>query len=147
MKRFQFRLETVLRVRKRAKEQAQLRFAEATQLWEQEKQKLAKVQQSYTIHAAQFQENLREPLPVEMLKFFRYSFDKISSEVTRQTVCEEEAAMVRQQRLQELQDAARQLEAVTQLRRLQWEQHMQAELLAEQQTLDEIGLQRYGKES
>lgn len=146
MKRFQFRLETVLRVRKRAKEQAQLYLAEATHLWEQERQQLDLVQTSYAMQEMQFREKLKGPVPVEMLKFFRYSYDKLKDQLDQQSLCVRKAEGLRQQRLQELQEAAKQLEAVSQLRQLRWEQHLQAELDAEQKSLDEIGLQRYGKE-
>lgn len=129
-----------------AKEQAQIRFSEATQRWNREREKLQAMEQKHEEQVANFRAGISSPMPLETFKFYRYSFDKLKEELEGQQRRVEETRAVQQQCLAELGEAAKRLEVVSNLKKMRWEQHQQAAIAEEQQLLDEVGILRHGRE-
>lgn len=143
MKKFRFRLETLLKFRKMREEEAQIKLAEANIKLRNEQdilQDLRKKQADIFLLLNQKQTN--SPT-IETLKTYSYYIDKIKSDITAQQEEVAKAAAYRQECLVVMEDAMKQRKLVDNLRTKRLEQYNDELLHEEQKILDELGTQAY----
>ena len=143
MKKFQFRLDALLKFRQMQKEQAQLNFMQASQLLRDEQAKLDQLTIKLNEHVIVFRKSQGSSPTIEELKDFQNYFDKIRDNIKHQNTRVNEAQAARQERLQELHQAAKNYEIVEKFRVKRLLQYKAEALCEEQKFLDELGLQNY----
>ncbi|MDR7865456.1 MAG: flagellar export protein FliJ [Sporomusaceae bacterium] len=143
MRPFQFRLETLLKLRRMQEEQAQIKLAEATAQYVAEREALAALEAELADHVAEYRRTLSEPVTVAVLKMFRDYNDKLKGDISLQHIRVESAAHRRQECLAALEEAARARKLVEKLREKRLAQYQAEALLEEQKLLDELGLQAF----
>lgn len=147
MKKFTFRLETLLKVRLMQEEEAQLKLAQATHLYLVEKEKEASLILTKEKTVTEFCNKQHEVLTVETLKNYRYYIDKIKEELFSQCQKTQMAAENRLTCLKELEEAMKNRQLVEKLKEKQWQEYQEQILREEQIFLDELGVQAYIKDS
>ncbi len=146
MQRFQFRLETLLNIRKMHKEQAQINFSQAVDRLRLEQEQLAVFENKLfeTINSFRSRQKA-ERLMIDTLIAFQYYFDKTKAEIDGQQQKIKVADQYRQECLTTLKEAVKRCKLVEKLREKRLQQYQLAVLAAEQKILDEIGTQRYAR--
>ena len=143
MKKFKFQLETLLKVTRRKKDDAEMAFAEVSRRLEEHRarlqellQELKEVQQEY---AEMTSEGKTVTIGVIMTynNFFNWKREQIESQqkLILQTMQE------RQQKLKKLMELITYLKSIEQLKEKRLREYNAAVLAEEQKFLDEIGLQ------
>jgi flagellar FliJ protein len=144
---FQFRLETLLKVRRMKEEQAEIRLAEATAALVAEQGRLTALESAMADHVADYRRALGEPVAVATLKTFRDFNDKLKGDIDHQQVRVENAAQERRKCLTILEEAARDRKLVEKLREKRLAQYRAEAQREEQKLLDELGLQAFSRNS
>ena len=145
MKKFRFKLETLLGVTRRKKEDAERLFAEATRKLEEERarkcdllRELQRVQAGYTVQT-------REGKRISVGRLMTYTsyvnWKREQIEAQQQAIMQAQAE--RQKRLKELLALISKLKSIEQLKEKRWQQYKEEVLFEESKQLDEIGLQLY----
>lgn len=143
MKKFQFRLETLLKFRKMQEEQALTKLAEATNRLQKEQELLSDLQNKLSSNLDLLNhEQVKQPT-IETLKTYSNYIDKIKSEITTQIDLVAKAASYRQECLTILEAAIKQRKLVDNLRKKRLEQYKNELLQEEQKILDELGTQAF----
>ena len=145
MKKFRFKLETLLGVTRRKKEDAERRFAEATRALEEARAKLAEYLQDMQKVQAEYAEQTKAGKRISVgrvMTFTSYvNWKRQQIEQQQQTILEAQNA--RQQRLKELLEMMSKLKTIEQLKEKRLQQYKDELLFEENKMLDEIGLQLY----
>jgi flagellar FliJ protein len=147
VKKFTFRLDTLLKVRLMQEEEAQLKLTQATQLYLVEKEKEDSLILTKEKTVSEFCNKQHEVLTVETLKYYRYYIDKIREELFSQCQKTQKAAEDRLYCLKKLEEAMKNRELVEKLKEKQWQEYQEQALREEQFFLDELGVQAYSKDS
>ncbi len=147
MRPFQFRLETLLKVRRMQEEQAQVKLAEATAAFVAEQELLTALEVDLAGHVADYRRQLRETVPVATLKMLRDYYDKLKGDIARQQENVAAADGKRRECLAVLEEAAKARKLVEKLKEKRLAQYQAEELLEEQKLLDELGLQAFSRNS
>ena len=140
MKKFRFKLETLLKVTRMNKEKAQVALATATK----EVEEARAVLQVYLGHR-DYDELTGEGKTISLGRlmtfnsFFNWKREQI--EAQQHTIMEKQA--VRQQKMHELIAVMNKLKSIEQLREKRLQQYMSEALQEEQKQLDEIGGQLF----
>ncbi|WP_371368973.1 hypothetical protein SRRS_23400 [Sporomusa rhizae] len=143
MKKFRFRLETLLKFRKMREEEAQIKLAEANIKLRKEQDILKDLRKKQAdIFLLLNQKQTNSPT-IETLKTYSYYIDKIKSDITAQQEEVAKAAAYRQECLVVMEDAMKQRKLVDNLRTKRLEQYNDELLHEEQKILDELGTQAY----
>lgn len=145
MKKFRFKLETLLKVTRMNKEKAQVALAAATRELEEARAQL----QQYLRDMAQGHRDYDEltgagkTISLGRLMTFNsfFNWKREQIEAQQQVIMEKQSA--RQHRMRELVDIMHKLKSIEQLREKQLKQYMEELLQEEQKQLDEIGGQLY----
>lgn len=146
MKKFRFRLETLLKFRQMQEERAQIKLAEATEALHKEQARLAGFQDSLAANLASFsRKQSAGSLTVETLKTFSDYTDTINRMISEQQTQVAKAAGRRQECLTELENAIQQRKLVSNLREKCLAQYREELLQDEQKILDELGTQAFGR--
>jgi len=146
MKPFRFRLEALLEFRKMQKEQSQIAFVQAINQLRIEKEVLIELEGKLAESVALRNTRQQQSLTIEIVKSFRYYFDKISGDIVKQNQCILKADEYRKECLLSLAEAEKKYKIVEKFREKKL-QHYQIEAMNEEQKLlDEIGLQIYTRE-
>lgn len=143
MKKFRFRLETLLKFRKMQEEQAQLKLAEATNRLLTEREVLGGLHSKLTFNLDLLNKEQTSNPTIETLKTFSYYIDKIKSDIITQQDQVTKATAYRQECLYVLEAAIKQRKLVDNLREKRLEQYNNEVLQEEQKILDELGTQAY----
>ncbi len=145
MKKFRFKLETLLGVTRRKKEDAERRFAEATRALEEARAQLAEYLQEMQKVQAEYTEQTKEGKRISVGRVMTYTsyvnWKRQQIEQQQQTILEVQT--VRQQRLKELLAIMSKLKAIEQLKEKRLQQYKDELRFEENKMLDEIGLQLY----
>ncbi len=145
MKKFRFKLETLLGVTRRRKEDAELKFAEATRVLEEERARLGEylkeMQKAQRDYAALTGEGKR--ISVGTLMTYNSYFNWKRQQIERQQQVILEAQAARQQALKVLLNLMAKLKSIEQLKEKRLAEYKEALLQEESKALDEIGLQLY----
>lgn len=145
MKKFKFQLETLLKVTKMNKEQAQVALAVATKEVEEAKAQMQVFLQEMAQGHKDYAELTGEGKTISLgrLMAFNSFFNWKREQIERQQHLILEKQDARQHRMRELVAVMNKLKSIEQLKEKRLQQYM-AELLAEEQKqLDEIGGQLY----
>lgn len=141
MKKFQFRLETLLKFRKMEEEQAQIKLGEASARLYKEQELLREQENKLTATLDLLNKEQTACPTIETLKTFGYYIDKIKSDIVKQEEQVAKAASYRQECLTALETAMKQRKLVDNLRNKRLEQYKAQLLQEEQKLLDELGTQ------
>ena len=143
MKKFKFQLETLLKVTRRKKDDAELKFAEASRYLEECREKMQALMRELQEVQEEFAEMTGEGKTVTIgvimtyNSFFNWKRDQIEQQ--QQVILR--ATQDKQQKLKILMKLMTYLKSIEQLKEKRFNEY-KAELLAEEQKmLDEIGLQ------
>ncbi len=145
MKKFRFKLETLLKVIRMNKEKAQVALATATQELEEARAQLQQYLQDMAQGHRDYDELTGAGKTISLGRlmtfnsFFNWKREQI--EAQQQVIMEKQSA--RQQKMRELVDIMHKLKSIEQLREKQLKQYMEELLQEEQKQLDEIGGQLY----
>ena len=145
MKRFRFQLETLLKVTRMKKEDAEVRFAEISRKLEEEKQYLAQLLNEMQQAQNDYEEISREGrrISIGRLMALNSFFAWKRGQIEQQQKVILETRKERQQRLKELMEVMSYLKSIEQLKEKRWKEYQAEALFEEQKMLDEIGLQLY----
>ena len=144
MKRFRFKLETLLKVTRSKKEEAEVRFAEASRKLEADKEKLGE-------RLAEMQQGRKDydrltdghTISLGRLLTFNSFFEWKREQIESQQAQILRSRAERQKRLKVLLQLMNKLKSIEQLKAKRLQQYKDEALLEEQKLLDEIGLQLY----
>lgn len=145
MKKFRFKLETLLKVTRMNKDQAQVELAKATKLLEEARGYLQVLLQEMAQGHKDYAELTGEGKVISLGRlmtfnsFFNWKREQIEAQQQRIIQCQAE----RQKRMQELVKIMNKLKSIEQLKEKQLKQYMAELLEEEQKQLDEIGGQLY----
>lgn len=145
MKKFRFKLETLLKVTRMNKDKAQVELAKATKLLEEARDYLQVLLQEMAQGHKDYDELTGEGKVISLGRlmtfnsFFNWKREQIEAQQQRIIQCQAE----RQKRMQELVQIMNKLKSIEQLKEKQLKQYMAELLDEEQKQLDEIGGQLY----
>lgn len=145
MKKFRFKLETLLKVTRMNKEKAQVALATATKEVEEARATLQVYLQEMAQGDKDYDELTGEGKTISLGRlmtfnsFFNWKREQI--EAQQHTIMEKQA--VRQQKMHELIAIMNKLKSIEQLREKRLQQYMSEALQEEQKQLDEIGGQLF----
>lgn len=143
MKKFKFQLETLLRVTRRKKDDAEREFAAASRRLEEAREGLntlmAEMQKGQRDYDALSQEGVRVTVGRLMAfnSFFAWKREQI--EMQQSIVLQMKAE--KQKKLKALMEIMSYLKSIEQLKERRWQEYQAEALQEEQKMLDEIGLQ------
>ncbi|HWR05346.1 flagellar export protein FliJ [Sporomusa sp.] len=144
MKKFRFRLDTLLKFRKMQEEQAQIKLAEATTRLNKEHEQLGIFQNQLASNLTLLsQKQSSGSSTIETLKTFSYYIDKIKRLISEQKIQVAKAAGYQQECLTELEGAIQQRKLVSNLQKKCLDQYNEELLQEEQKILDELGTQAF----
>ena len=145
MKKFRFKLETLLGVTRRKKEDAERLFAEATRKLEEERARLVDLLQEMQRVQAEYTEQTKEGKRISVGRLMTYTsyvnWKREQIEAQQQAIMQAQAE--RQKRLKELLELMSKLKSIEQLKEKRWQQYKDEVLFEESKQLDEIGLQLF----
>ena len=145
MKKFKFQLETLLRVTRSKKEDAEVAFANASRALEDKRAHMQLLLEEMQRGQREFENITQEGKRVTVGKlmdfhsFFQWKREQI--EMQQQLILQAKAE--RQKTLKELMEVMSYLKSIEQLREKRLQEYKDAALHEEQKMLDEIGLQLY----
>lgn len=144
MKRFQFRLETLLKYRQMQKEEAQVRFSQALDELRRAREALAKLEAEVAVQLDEFRDyQMRKKLTVDVLMMFNSYFSRMKEEIAAGEKRVESAEKRRQELMKALEDAVRKHKVVKNLRDKRVQEYQAEVLREEQKQLDETGTQLF----
>ena len=145
MKKFKFQLETLLKVTKRKKEDAELKFAEVSRRLEEEQRKLEillqEMKQGQIEYAELTGEGKKVTIGVIMTYNAFFNWKRQQIEEQQRTILKTNNE--KQKRLKELMKLMTYLKSIEQLKEKRFREYNEEVLFEEQKMLDEIGLQLY----
>ena len=124
MKKFRFKLETLLGVTRRKKEDAERLFAEATRKLEEERARLVDLLQEMQRVQAEYTEQTKEGKRISVGRLMTYTsyvnWKREQIEAQQQAIMQAQAE--RQKRLKELLELMSKLKSIEQLKEKRWQQ-------------------------
>ncbi|CUH96087.1 hypothetical protein P22_2175 [Propionispora sp. 2/2-37] len=142
MKRFHFRLETLLKYRQMQKEEAQVRFSQALDEVRRAREALAKLEAEVAFQLDEFRGyQMRKKLTVDILMMFNSYFSRMKEETSAAEQQVETAEKKRQELMKALEEAVKNHKVVKNLRNKRVQEYRAEVLREEQKQLDEIGTQ------
>ena len=145
MKKFKFQLETLLRVTRSKKEDAEVAFANASRALADKRAHLQLLLEEMQRGQREFENITQEGKRVtvgrlmDFHSFFQWKRGQI--EMQQQLILQAKAE--RQKRLKELMEVMSYLKSIEQLKEKRYQEYKAQALAEEQKALDEIGLQLY----
>ena len=143
MKKFKFQLETLLRVTRRKKDDAEREFAEASRRLEEAREGLStlldEMQRGQRDYDALSQEGVR--VTVGRLMTFNSFFAWKREQIEMQQGIVLQMKGEKQKKLQALMEVMSYLKSIEQLKERRYQEYLSEALQEEQKMLDEIGLQ------
>lgn len=143
MKKFKFQLETLLKVTRRKKDEAEMQFAEVTRRLEDQRAHLQTLLQELQSGQNEYAEKTSagKTITVDAIMIYTNFFNWKREQIEQQQQLILKTMQERQQKLKKLMDIMTYLKSIEQLKEKRFREY-NAELLAEEQKfLDEIGLQ------
>lgn len=143
MKKFKFQLETLLKVTKRKKDDAEMQFAEASRYLEECRAKLQELLREMKEIQEEFAALTSEGKTITIGRIMVYNqffnWKRVQIEQQQQVILK--ATQDKQQKLKALMKLMTYLKSIEQLKEKRLNEYNAAVLFEEQKTLDEIGLQ------
>ena len=143
MKKFKFQLETLLKVTKRKKDDAELKFAEASRYLEECRAKLQVLLRELQESQEEFAELTSEGKTITIGKIMIYNnfFNWKRQQIEQQQQVILKATQDKQQKLKILMKIMTYLKSIEQIKEKRLREYNEELLFEEQKMLDEIGLQ------
>ena len=143
MKKFKFQLETLLKVTKRKKDDAEMKFAEASRYLEECRAKLQILLRELQESQEEFAELTSEGKTITIGRIMIYNsfFNWKRQQIEDQQQIILKATQDKQQKLKILMKIMTYLKSIEQLKEKRLNEYNAEVLFEEQKTLDEIGLQ------
>lgn len=141
MKKFKFRLETLLKYRKILEDQARLELAEADRRLKEEQSKLKKLEDDLNRTIEALYQKQSETVTAEELSLYSSYISRLKHNITMQEIKVAEAEKYRFECLKKLEEAMRRRKLVESLKDKQLKNYYIELLREEQKYLDEIGTQ------
>ena len=143
MKKFRFQLETLLKVTKRKKDDAEMQFAEVSRRLEEHRHHLQELLQQLQEGQKEFSEMTAEGKTVNVGTIMTYNnfFNWKREQIEKQQQLILKTMQERQQKLKALMDVMTYLKSIEQLKEKRLREYNAEVLFEEQKMLDEIGLQ------
>ena len=145
MKKFDFRLEPLLKFRKLHEENAQTKAAQATGAYLKELEAETRLREQLQTAFVSFRDSQLSGMTIDNLKSFSWFIDKINGDLLNQMEKVRLAEAKRLDALKELEEAVKNRKLVDKLKERRWQEYQLELLNAEQKVLDEIGTQQYYK--
>ena len=143
MKKFKFQLETLLKVTKRKKDDAEMQFAEASRYLEECRAKLQELLRELKEIQEEFAALTSEGKTITIGRIMVYNqffnWKRVQIEQQQQVILK--ATQDKQQKLKALMKLMTYLKSIEQLKEKRLNEYNAQVLFEEQKTLDEIGLQ------
>ena len=143
MKKFKFQLETLLKVTRRKKDDAEMQFAEVSRRLEDHRARLQDLltelqegQQEYCEMTAE-----GKTVTVGVITTYNNFFNWKRAQIEQQQQVILKTMQEKQQKLKALMDIMAYLKSIEQLKEKRWREYNEELLFEEQKMLDEIGLQ------
>jgi len=145
MKKFKFQLETLLKVTRRKKDDAELKFAEVSRKLEEYKMVLQALLQEMKQGQNEYAELTSEGKKVTIGVIMTYNafFNWKKQQIDNQQQLILKTTEERQRKLKTLMDLMTYLKSIEQLKEKRLKEYNDELLFEEQKMLDEIGLQLY----
>lgn len=143
MKKFKFQLAAVLKVSQIKKEQAEVKFAEATQFLIKQRQILFTFEAELNQGMEDYYRLATSLITIDKLVSYSGYFDRMRMQIDRQKQEIIIAEQNKQEALAILKVAMNKLKSLEQLYDKRFEEFRSQQLFEEQKELDEIGLQIY----
>lgn len=143
MKKFKFQLETLLKVTKRKKDDAELKFAEASRYLEECRAKLQVLMRELQECQEEFAEitGVGKKVTIGVITMYNSFFNWKREQIEQQQQVILKATQEKQQKLKILMQLMTYLKSIEQLKEKRLREYNAEVLFEEQKTLDEIGLQ------
>ena len=143
MKKFKFQLETLLKVTKRRKDDAEMQFAEASRYLEECRAKLQELLREMKEIQEEFAALTSEGKTITIGRIMVYNqfFNWKRTQIEQQQQVILKATQDKQQKLKALMKLMTYLKSIEQLKEKRLNEYNAQVLFEEQKTLDEIGLQ------
>ena len=143
MKKFKFQLETLLKVTKRKKDDAEMKFAEASRKLEECRAKLQILLRELAEGQTEFAEKTGEgkTITVNVIMMYNSFFNWKRQQIEQQQQLILHATQDKQQKLKILMQLMTYLKSIEQLKEKRRNEYNAEVLAEEQKMLDEIGLQ------
>lgn len=143
MKKFKFQLETLLKVTKRKKDDAEQKFAESSRRLEECRARLQVLLRELAEGQAEFADKTGEgkTITVDVIMMYNQFFNWKRQQIEEQQQVILRATQDKQQKLKILMQLMTYLKSIEQIKEKRLNEYNAELLLEEQKTLDEIGLQ------
>ena len=143
MKKFKFQLETLLKVTKRKKDDAEMKFAEASRKLEECRAKLQILLRELAEGQAEFAEKTGagKTITVDVIMMYNSFFNWKRTQIEQQQDLILRATQDKQKKLKILMQLMTYLKSIEQLKEKRRNEYNAELLFEEQKMLDEIGLQ------
>jgi len=143
MKKFKFQLETLLKVTRRKKDDAEMQFAEVSRRLEDHRKHLQELLQQLQAGQAEYAEMTGEGKTVNVGVIMTYNnfFNWKRDQIEKQQQIILKTMQEKQQKLKALMELMTYLKSIEQLKEKRLREYNQEVLFEEQKMLDEIGLQ------
>lgn len=143
MKKFKFQLETLLKVTKRKKDDAEQKFAESSRKLEECRAKLQILMRELAEGQAEFSDKTAEgrTITVDVIMMYNRFFNWKRHQIEQQQDLILKATQDKQQKLKILMQLMTYLKSIEQLKEKRLREYNAEVLFEEQKMLDEIGLQ------
>ena len=143
MKKFKFQLETLLKVTKRKKDDAEMKFAEASRKLEECRAKLQILLRELAEGQSEFADKTSEgkTITVDVIMMYNSFFNWKRTQIEQQQDLILKATQDKQKKLKILMQVMTYLKSIEQLKEKRLNEYNAEVLFEEQKMLDEIGLQ------
>ena len=143
MKKFKFQLETLLKVTRRKKDDAEMKFAEVSRRLEQHRARLQVLLGELQAGQAEYAERTSagKTINVDVIVTYNNFFNWKREQIEQQQQLILRTMQERQQKLKILTDLMTYLKSIEQLKEKRLREYNEAALAEEQKFLDELGLQ------
>lgn len=143
MKKFKFQLETLLKVTRRKKDDAEMQFAEVSRRLEDHRARLQNLLTELQDGQREYAEMTGEgkTVTVGVITTYNNFFNWKRSQIEQQQQVILKTMQEKQQKLKILMDLMTYLKSIEQLKEKRWREYNEELLFEEQKMLDEIGLQ------
>ncbi len=149
MKKFKFQLETLLKVTRRKKDDAEMAFAEVSRRLEEHRARLKELLQELKESQQEYAEMTGEGKTVTVGVIITYNnfFNWKREQIEKQQDLILRTMQERQQKLKKLMELITYLKSIEQLKEKRLREYNEAVLAEEQKFLDEIGLQLHMRQN
>ncbi len=147
MKKFKFQLETLLKVTRRKRDDAQMVFAEVSRRLEEQRARLQELLRELQAGQKEYTEltGAGKTVNVNMIVTYNNFFNWKREQIEQQQQLILKTMQERQQKLKKLMEIITYLKSIEQLKEKRLREYNEAVLAEEQKFLDEVGLQLHAR--